>query len=151
VTDGRVAVQGIRNGRAQGSVSVLSARMLGVVDDSGYVRMTPRIDVDDYTAWTTGRLVFRDTPVRDVMTELGRAYDVEFRMSDSALARLPLTWTVRVSSATLPSALEELGDMLDVHFAKVGRVITVVSGRPSVRHTRSSSKSLFTPESHYGR
>ena len=51
VTDGRVAVRGA------GLDAILTNRMLGIIDDSGRVSVTPNINIDDYSALTSGRLV----------------------------------------------------------------------------------------------
>jgi transmembrane sensor len=46
---------------------------------------------DDDLAWTQGRLVFRDAPLDQVAGELRRWYGIELQVTDSALARRPLT------------------------------------------------------------
>jgi transmembrane sensor len=152
VFDGRVSVRDVPpQGRSvRSSPVIVSAGMLGTVDDSGHVAVAPRVDTDAYAAWTTGRLVFRDTPVRDALRDIGRAYDVDIRMTDSARATLPLTWAVSTSNRSLDSVLEGLGVLLDIHSVRTGRVVTIVPGR------RAAPKSLTPPlprsdESHYGR
>jgi len=51
------------------------------------------VDVDRYLAWTKGVLAFDGTPLSEVMPALERWYNVEIRLSDSALAARRLTAT----------------------------------------------------------
>lgn len=46
-------------------------------------------------AWTSGRLAFRDTPLRDVLPTLARWYDVDVRLGAPSLAGLTLTASFR--------------------------------------------------------
>jgi ferric-dicitrate binding protein FerR (iron transport regulator) len=105
---------------------------------------------EDYTGWTTGHLVFRETPIRDAVVEIGRAYDVDIRIADSALATRTLSWTVPVTQRSLTGVLEFLTDVLDAHLVRSGRVITIVPGRSSVRK-RVDPRHLLTSESQYGK
>jgi transmembrane sensor len=56
-------------------------------------RTTVRRGVDVMTslAWTEGRLVFDDTPVGEVVTQLNRWYGGEVRLADPSLAALRFT------------------------------------------------------------
>jgi transmembrane sensor len=152
VMDGRVALRGVRGAQEKDAGRVLTARDLGVVDDSGTVQLTPSIAVDDYTGWTRGELVFRKTLVRDIIADLGRAYDVDIRLTDSSLAARTLSWRVPIAERSLSHVLGTLNELLDTHPVQSGRVITLVPGRlatpkPNGSHPRSFPLS----ESQYGR
>jgi ferric-dicitrate binding protein FerR (iron transport regulator) len=140
VVDGRVSV---------GS-AVLTERMRVLVARDGNMRVHRNISIEDDTAWATGRLVFRDTPVRDVIAELGRVYRVELRCPDSNLVRLPLTWSIRAPAVSLARALDELSEMIDARYTRAGRVITLSPGRTPARTNASPSSGLM-PEVKYGR
>jgi ferric-dicitrate binding protein FerR (iron transport regulator) len=131
VADGRVSLSGVR----RRSASVLTSRTLGAVDDSGHVVVTPNIAVEDYTAWARGQLVFRNTPIRDVIAELGRVYNVEFRISDSLLAERHVTATVPLAQQSLAGILAVLGGVLDAHPVRTGRVITFLPGQSALRRS----------------
>jgi transmembrane sensor len=47
------------------------------------------------SAWTSGRLEFHGTPMREAVVALSRWYDVDLRLGDSTLAALPLTASFR--------------------------------------------------------
>jgi transmembrane sensor len=154
VTAGRVSLQSVRGSSvrsASGATrAVLSGRMLGVVDDSGQIRVTPNVAVDDYTGWTTGNLVFKKTSVGDIVTELSRAYGVTIRVADSTLATKTMTWTVPVASRSLSQVLEVLSATLHAHQVRSGDVITLVPGL-SASQEKGLRPSAFTMERQYGR
>jgi ferric-dicitrate binding protein FerR (iron transport regulator) len=149
VADGRVSLSGTHK-NARRFTSILTTRMLGVVDDSGRVSVTPNIAVDDYTAWTAGRLVFRNTPLRNVVAEVGRAYDVNIRIADSTLAKQAVDWTLPLAQRSLTDVLESLSDVLDAHPVRTGRIITFVAGRSPVRRSLDVPSSS-TQERQYGK
>jgi ferric-dicitrate binding protein FerR (iron transport regulator) len=154
VTDGRVSLASVRHdargATLVGNGAVLTTGMLGTVPDTGMVQVTPDIAVDDYTGWTRGQLVFRDTPARDVVTELGRAYGVEIHIADSARAVRPLSWTISLSERSLTDVLESLVDVLDAHPVRTGSIITFFPGR-SASHRPMNPRSLSSSERTYGK
>jgi len=150
VVDGRVSLAGVRGSNTIGSEHVLAPSSLGVVDDSGQVRLTPHIDPNDYAGWMTGQLVFRDAPARDVIVELGRAYGVNIHIADSTVGARVLTWTVSTTRQSLPDVLEALTDVLGVRAVQSGRDITLVPGAPPLPRVRDSLPP-FTIERQHGR
>ncbi len=48
---------------------------------------TGKVDVDEYTSWTRGILVFNSTPISEVLRKIGRYYNLSFEISpDLAIA-----------------------------------------------------------------
>ncbi len=74
---------------------LLTAGQLGRVDPSGTVTVRTGVKLDRYLAWTDGRLVFDNTPLREALPQLGRWYDLDFTLGDSSLGTLPLTATFK--------------------------------------------------------
>jgi transmembrane sensor len=143
VIQGRVAVASDRSGIHP---VTLDAGMMLTADDSGRVNASRDAAIDDYAAWTSGRLVFRNTPVSSVVAELGRAYGVDFRVSDTTLATQSVTLTVPVARWSLQETLDLLLLTLDAHSTRSGRTLVIAPGRPATRrHT------LPLTENHYGR
>jgi transmembrane sensor len=129
---------------------VLSAHMLATIDDSGHTKIVPNIAVDDYTAWTMGKLVFQQTPVREIVDDLSRAYGVDLRLTDSTLSRRAFTWTVSLTQLTLSDVLDVLTGALDAHVTRSGDVITIVPG-PSRTHHVVKPRFPLPLENQYGR
>lgn len=147
VTDGRVSLHSVQYPNAVGTV--MAAHTLGTVDDSGRVTVAPNIAVDDYIAWTTGQLVFKKAPVRDIVADLGRAYGVEITLGDSTLAQHTLTWSIPVAHMTLAGALDALTGILDAHVVRLGNTLTIVPGQ-ATRTRPHHRDSLITQEHTYG-
>jgi transmembrane sensor len=89
---------------AQGRVSVGSA-ILG----TGDVALASRADkvtvihgtnVSPQLAWAEGRLVFADTPFRDVIPELERWYGIAISVSDRSLLNRPVVTTLDTETAS---------------------------------------------------
>jgi len=149
VVEGRVALRGMRDSVAVGEDRVLTRGVVSVVDDSGHTRITPSVAIDDYLGWTTGKLVFRDTPVHEIAAELGRAYGVEIRVADSVMGSRALTWTVPISERSLSAVLGGLAEVLGAHVVRRGQQITLIPG-PSASRPRFDINSS-TSERQYGK
>jgi transmembrane sensor len=82
---------------AAGEVSVadsaLRARDVATIGVTGRLTVRHRADVRPYLAWSQGRLVFVDTPLREVMRVLDRTYDLQITLADSALGAQLITAT----------------------------------------------------------
>jgi transmembrane sensor len=119
VAEGRVAV---RAGRA-GEALVLERSDVARVSREGEVKRVPGAVLESYFAWTQGRLVFRDTSLRDAAAQLGRWYDIDIRFGASGLESLPLT----ASFADQPAdeALRLVAAILDLELSQAGRVYTL--------------------------
>ena len=85
VREGEVAVAGV--GR-------LRAGDMGRVSITGEATVRRAVDVDTKLAWTTGRLVYADAPLGDVIDDLHRWYGVDAKLADTSIAHLPFTGTL---------------------------------------------------------
>lgn len=111
---------------AEGKVSannvVLSGGDVATVSTSG-VTVRSDTDVAAELSWTSGRLSFNETPLRDAIRDLNRWYNVDIKLASSSLGALPVTGSFpEGSSSTLPSILELI---LDARAEVNGRVITI--------------------------
>ncbi len=92
VAEGRVALSRADTAAASRPPAlVLEARDLGRLDASGVATRRRGVDVERQLAWTRGVLAFDGTPLGDVVRTLGRWYNVDIRLADSALAARRLT------------------------------------------------------------
>jgi ferric-dicitrate binding protein FerR (iron transport regulator) len=153
VEDGRVMLRerGATDNRA--NRAILSERMLAYVADSG-IRITKDIETQNYTGWTNGALVFNNAALRDVITELSRAYGADIRIDDTVLARKPLIMDVMVSRQTLPEILNLIGLTTGAHYRVDGRTFVLTPGRQEKRtvpSSRSPNHRFPQPEKQYGR
>jgi transmembrane sensor len=79
-------------------------------------------------AWTEGRLVFDRTPLREALPQLGRWFDLEFRLADSSLGGVPLSATLMTQPT--PEVLDNLAASLGLRQRREGRTVTLYSDGP---------------------
>jgi transmembrane sensor len=100
---------------------LLQAHDIGLIDPQGQVRAVHDADVTGALAWTGGRLVFRDAPLRDVIAELARWYDLDIQVRDSSVAERRLT--ASFSGESVPLVLERIALSLNLQVDSHGRTI----------------------------
>ncbi len=116
VREGKVAMSG---------AGLLEAGDVGRLGASGEASVRHRANVAALLGWTRGELAFEDAPVAQVLGDLSRWYGVEVGVSDSTIATLPFTGSLRgvapaeavqVVAATLGLDVRRVGSrMLLVH------------------------------------
>ncbi|HWZ58773.1 MAG TPA: FecR domain-containing protein, partial [Gemmatimonadaceae bacterium] len=85
------------------------------------------VDPDQYQSWTTGRLVFRDAPLRQVVAELARWYDLDISLADPSIGNLRLTTSF--TDEPLSEVLDAVAAALQVKVERTGRVVTITPSR----------------------
>ncbi|RHO67349.1 DUF4974 domain-containing protein [Parabacteroides sp. AF48-14] len=65
-----------------------------------------KVDVESEIAWKEGRLIFKETPLPDVLKSLANFYDVDFEIRDSVLNSYRFTGTF--NNRQLPQVLDYL-------------------------------------------
>ncbi len=70
---------------------VLRQGDLGRLDSAGVGQVQHGVDVDAELAWTRGELVFRRTPLRQVLPQLERWYGIRVRLASRALGEVPVS------------------------------------------------------------
>ncbi len=106
----------------------LRAGDMATVHD-GEVAVEHGIDVPSLTAWTEGRLVFTDAPLRQVVAELSRWYGVDVQVSDASLADQRVSGTV--DEASIVPALASLAPTVGARVERAGDIYVLVP-RPDV-------------------
>jgi len=126
VTEGRVALGADRPGAP--APTEIGQGELGQLALGGSVPMVTAVDTSAYTAWLRGQLVFNNTPLADVITELGRWHKVEIQLGDPSLAREELTATFIAES--LEETLRTLSTPLQLRVERRGTTVVLRRGSP---------------------
>lgn len=87
VAEGKVAV----GGDSTRPAALLGEGQLATVGAGSSLQVRSGVDLSRLLAWTEGRLLFRDTPLRDVRRQLERWYDVDLRLASADLGDLRVT------------------------------------------------------------
>jgi len=115
VASGRVALASVSLGRGQ----------MGRVESSGKLTVVDNVDLGALHAWRVGRLAFEERPLREVIRELERWYDLEIHLGDSSLVDVPVT--ASLSNYTADQALAIVAATLDVRQIRQGRTVQLIS------------------------
>ncbi len=106
---------------AQGSDIVISEGQLGIVS-SGQTPLGPRaVDVDRYLGWLKREADFHDVPLRDILFQLERWYDVRFHLEDERIASERLT--AYIDNRPIEQILELISTLTDQEIEKRGDVV----------------------------
>ncbi len=114
VTSGEVA---LRRDSSAARVAHLKRGEAGVIDGSGNVAVRRSINIENELAWTTGRLVFTRTPLREALPKMSRWFDVEIALGDSALASRSIT--VSFKNQSVADVLELLPETFDARVQRM--------------------------------
>jgi len=109
---------------------VLSAGDRGTLTSDGGIRTQKQVVVADDSAWTTGKLVFRDATLARVASELRRWYGLKLGVTDSALLRRTVNTTV-TAGQPVDEILDILALSLGLRIERQGDSATIHAGRGS--------------------
>ncbi len=125
VAEGAVNLRMTRSsvGAAPYTPTQLSAGDLAYADSAGVTWTHDDAAREDALAWARGCLAFRRAPLRDVVGDVGRWYDVDVSVPDSAVAARRLTATI--CSQSLADALGALDLPLGLRYERKGRQVTL--------------------------
>ncbi|MDD5033984.1 MAG: FecR domain-containing protein [Methylococcaceae bacterium] len=87
VLEGKVNVLLVDGGEQQGA----GAGKALTYDAGGILSAPQDADLEVATAWREGKLIFRTTPLKEVVTEFARYHDVEFRFADPGIEQLSVS------------------------------------------------------------
>ena len=115
VVTGEVA---LRRDSAAARIARLEGGEAARMDSSGKVTSRQAINVKNELAWTTGRLVFFNTPLKEALPRMSRWFDAEILLGDSALANEEYTASFRDQS--LATVLELLPESFNARVEREG-------------------------------
>ncbi len=115
VRAGQVAIQ---SATSQGAPArIVEPGQLGTLDAAG----KPAVELADTAAsfgWTTGRLLFRETPLRDAVIQMNRWYGIDVHLASPELGSRRLTASFDNQRAA--DALRWVATVLDLELAQAG-------------------------------
>jgi transmembrane sensor len=111
--------------------TVIGEGEVGQVARDGRHAVVRNADLDAYVGWREGRLVFDRTPLREVVRQVSRWYDLDIQLADSTLANRPLTATFGGESAD--DVVNMIGDAVGVRRERFGRRVLFLARPPLER------------------
>ncbi|HSY82304.1 MAG TPA: FecR domain-containing protein [Gemmatimonadaceae bacterium] len=121
VAEGRVSVT-----RSGGAPVALGAGQLASFDDAGAASVRP-VDTAAYVAFSDGRLVFDGTPLDEVVSELGRWYDLDVHLAAPEFAghHISASFTGLAEDDVLGAVAAAAG----LRYTRQGRTVTFSRAR----------------------
>jgi transmembrane sensor len=110
--------------------ALLNAGDRGVLSAGGEVRAQKQAVVADDSAWTTGKLVFRDAPLSRVAGELRRWYGIRLGFGDSTLRQRTVTTSI-AAGQPIDDVLRIISLSIGMSFERQGDTATFRAGRGS--------------------
>ena len=110
--------------------ALLNAGDRGVLSPNGEVHAQKQAVVADDSAWTTGKLVFRDAPLSRVAGELRRWYGIRLGFADSTLKRRTVTTSIEAGQP-IDDVLRIVSLSIGMSFDRQGDTATFHAGRGS--------------------
>ena len=114
VADGQVSLR--HNEAADGQAVRLEKGQYGSLNTTTGEFYTDDYGVDNYLAWKSGRLVFKEMRMERVCRQLGRLYEISCTYSDPAIKNRKLT--TDISSESLKKTLSVIEVSLDITYEK---------------------------------
>lgn len=113
--EGRVAVDDKATARR---VQLTPGEQVKLTADAGSMQPQP-VDVAVVASWTTGRLKFNATPLREALSEVNRYSNLKIHLQDDALANTPVTGVFDVGD--VDSVVSAVETMLSVDAVQLSR------------------------------
>ena len=123
VRDGAVALGTAEPAGHPDHSVLLTGGSLGRLRSGDSVATTRRVDPELYTAWMQGDLVFQDEPLSDAVAELRRWYDVDIRIGDPSMRKMPIS--AAFAAESLHEALSVVTTVLPLRAVRRGNVVTL--------------------------
>jgi transmembrane sensor len=127
VRSGRVALRS--DSAPEASARVLIRGQRGIAHPNGIVQVESITDPEARLAWTSGSLSFERAPLREVVPELERWFDLKIRITDPVLAERRITATFR--NERLDEVLETIAELVDGQVKRVGKQVVFSPRRNS--------------------
>lgn len=121
VKEGQVTVQGQREPRT------LTAGQAVMVDSAGAMRDPTQSELDEALAWSDGRLVMNQKPMREALHHLQRWYALGLVVRDSSILDRRVSMNVSLDSSR--NAIAALEQSANVKFGYEGRIRVLRDGQ----------------------
>lgn len=121
VSEGQVSFRQNEENSADGE-KILSRNEIGLFDTETQMITKESADVNNYFTWMHGRVIYNKTPFNDVLKQLNHIYQIENKVTDTALYDLILT--ADFSERSLDNVLETIAHSLDISVKKQENQVT---------------------------
>jgi hypothetical protein len=122
LVEGQVAM---RNSETDEGDMILTPGTKGSWNKTTLSSRMSEVDVDLYTSWIGGELVFRDTPFNEILTMLERRYNVSIENKNTDLNNKVLNARFSVEIETMDDVLRSMKNILGYNYQIDGKTIQI--------------------------
>ncbi len=121
VIEGQVSLRS-ENVDNQEAKVVISKGQFSVLDESNNLSIPQNVDIENHVSWLHREKYFQQVPLREVLDQLERWYDLEILLSDGLLAGNRVT--IFVENKPIEDILEVIALMNNIQYKQDGKKIT---------------------------
>ncbi len=118
VAEGRVALGSAE--KEETAVEIALGQM-STLAQSGPPSQPQRVDIDKHLGWMHREAFFDSAPLREILYQLERWYNVQFILEDASIAAEKLT--LHIEAQSLDDVLELISALTDLHYQRSGNSI----------------------------
>ncbi len=122
VKEGLASLGKLKEGNMQKELVELTPGKLGVIKEVGGLTVSDITDIEEFTGWSEGKLVFRETSFQKVIQRLERWFNIECIVEDAELQKRTLTATY--SDMPLDEVLQVLSVSVRASYERDKRTVT---------------------------
>ncbi|HKK45698.1 MAG TPA: FecR domain-containing protein [Balneolaceae bacterium] len=94
---------------------------MGTLDRKGNMKIS-EVQIDSYLGWKDGRLIFKSTPLKNMVPQLERWYDININVADSSLYSQRMTASFKDEPTS--EVLKIIALSLNASYERKGRTVT---------------------------
>lgn len=104
--------------------TTLTPGLQAICSKDGGMFSCHKANIDRVISWTSGMFDFADMPIKDLVVQLGRWYDVDFLITDKSIEEMRFTGVVQ-RSKSLKFILDFLKNTSNIIYEQQGKVIVL--------------------------
>jgi transmembrane sensor len=125
VAEGRVSLRSEKE--ATQKEVIIAKDQLSVLLEGGVPSIPQSADIGEYVGWMNNEMNFENAPLREILYQLERWYDVQFVIEDSSITAEHLT--LHIQNKTLDDILELISALTDIRYKRSDKLVYLKSGR----------------------
>jgi len=126
VKEGLVSLGKIKGGNPDKELVKLQPNKVGILRNIGGLRVSDIKDMDEFTGWSEGKLVFKSTPFPKVVDRLEKWFDIKCKIKNTDPEERTLTATY--DNLPLNEVLKVISATMNISYTREGRNIIFRKG-----------------------
>ena len=122
---GKVEMNGAKGANSKPKKLVIDPNQLGTYNKEHHILgKTVKNDLEAYSAWRNGRLIFDETPLSEVLKTLSRSYEISFNTDGGELSQCKITGTFNTKES-IEQIIKSICVSIDAAFYRNSKSITI--------------------------